>query len=298
MTRPIDRRAGGTFATALVCTLAAVLWIGCGPPEGRRGGAGLADGGGQEAPERFQFIRSARLLMRIDTRSGQVSFVPKSGDGGWTALGARPAGRGGPDTDNRYGLYVIDKDQNGPQLLRVDRVSGQAWIARARDGAEWMAIEDGAQQAGGADDESESDDATPPPAQFGTPSQGASAEGSQTPSPQAGQTIVLPIITPAQFGTTAEEQQANIGVVKEALHKEGLALEIKVWGARQLAHLLPEVSVPLLIETLDHEHPEVVVAAIASLQTIGDPATIPHIMALESHPDPRVRKAVQNVVVR
>jgi len=55
--------------------------------------------------------------------------------------------------------------------------------------------------------------------------------------------------------------------------------------------------VPPLVDALDSEHPEVVVAAIGSLSQIGAVNTIPKMLALKQHSDPRVRAAVEEVVV-
>ena len=58
-----------------------------------------------------------------------------------------------------------------------------------------------------------------------------------------------------------------------------------------------ESALPPLLKALETQQPAVVVAAIESLRKLGRPRTIPKILALADHPDPRVRAAVQAVVV-
>ena len=82
----------------------------------------------------------------------------------------------------------------------------------------------------------------------------------------------------------------------EALQKKGLAIEIRVWAAKQLSVFDPEVAVPPLREALKDDQPEIVVAAIGSLQQLGDPTTIPAIQTLRTHSDPSIQKAAREAL--
>jgi HEAT repeat protein len=153
----------------------------------------------------------------------------------------------------------------------VDRATGRSWLALAKDGSRWSPIQEGSNPEPDADSEEESN------AQDGP--------------------ISLQVAPKETIESLPGEESEKIAVVVQALEKEGLAVEIKVWGARQLAVFSPEAAIPPLVNALGSEHPEVVVAAIQSLKEIGRPSTIPKILALSGHPDPDVREAVQAVVV-
>ncbi len=224
---------------------------------------------------RFQFVRATKLLIRLDTRLGLVWKVAANGDGGWNMLGATPDDDGEPVWNGRYGLFALKSGAAGgaPQLLRVDRGNGRAWLARAQDGARWTPIQEGSSPAAPAPT-APSDDAT-------------ASDGP----------VSLLVIPKETVAASPGEESEKVAVVVQALEKEGLALEIKVWAAKQLAVFSPDAAVPPLLQALNSEHPEVVVAAIHSLKEVGRASTIPKILALAEHPDPSVREAVQTVVV-
>ena len=224
---------------------------------------------------RFQFVRATKLLIRLDTRLGLVWKVAENGDGGWSMLGATPDDDGEPVWNGRYGLFALKSGAAGgaPQLLRVDRGNGRAWLARAQDGARWTPIREGA---------------GPPPPDPTTPSDDAAESDGP---------ISLLVIPKETVAASPGEENEKIAVVIQALEKEGLALEIKVWAAKQLAVFSADAAVPPLLQALNSEHPEVVVAAIHSLKEVGQASTIPKILALSQHPDPSVREAVESVVV-
>ena len=96
-----------------------------------------------------------------------------------------------------------------------------------------------------------------------------------------------------QAGTTESEKLA---VVVQALQMQELSVEVRVWAATQLTVFESDLAVPPLLAALDDEQPEVVIAAIGSLQQLGDPTTIPKLQAMSSHPDPQVREAVQEAI--
>jgi len=282
MTERVRARAWGPVAVA--GSIAVLLAAGCGPREPMDGGAGPDRGG-----DRFAFIRNASHILRTDTATGQVWVVPMSGDGGWEKLAPSRSAAGRPQRNERYALYFLDRPRQDrskfAKLLLVDRATGRTWVGESSLDSEWLQVAESAGSPLG-DEREEAEPAEPVP--YETSSAPGGAESPQNPDEPD-----LQLIPAIRFGATAEEQNANIGVVMEALYKEGLPVEIKVWGARQLGLLLPEVAVPRLIEALDHQHPQVVVAAIDSLQQIGDPATIPRIFALQNHTDPAVRDAAQ-----
>jgi hypothetical protein len=259
----------GKFALILLTSLLALT--GCDQSANPPQAGGAADS--SEDQRRFQFTRASKLILRLDTRLGVVWKVAENGDGGWRMLGATPDDDDEPSWNSRYGLFALKSGIMGgpPQLLRVDRATGRSWLALAKDGSRWTPIQEGSNPEPDADSEEESN------AQDGP--------------------ISLQVAPKETIESLPGEESEKIAVVVQALEKEGLAVEIKVWGARQLAVFSPEAAIPPLVNALGSEHPEVVVAAIQSLKEIGRPSTIPKILALSGHPDPDVREAVQAVVV-
>ncbi len=295
MIRSITRRPWGQVLLAALVAIMIAGPLGCDSSSPRGSGKGASETDHDGTGGRFYFTRTSRHILRLDSANGKVWLVPLSGDGGWVRLGSTPSPAGKPDYDQRYGLFMLDKGKAGfATLLRIDKATGRAWVGDSTDSGEWLEV----------------DDLEDPPLEGASGAEAEPAAGTASPSttgqmappvskkPQDPTGSELEIIPAERFGATVEEQNANITVIMEALYKEGLPVEIKVWGAQQLAVLLPEVAVPVLLKTLDHESPEVVVAAIASLQTIGDPATIPRIIAMQNHPDARVREAAQAVIVQ
>ena len=257
--------------TGLLSLLVALGAAGCGQtPKPSRADTSI------EQERRFQFVRATKLILRLDTQLGAVWRVAENGDGGWTMLGATPDDAGEPSWNGRYGLFPLKSGMlsGPPQLFRVDRATGRAWLARAGEGSQWTAISDGPPA-----------DTPLSPADAGIATEGASS-GS----------VALPVVPKATIEAAPGEEAEKIVVVTQALEKPGLALEIKVWAARQLAVFSPEAAVPPLLDALKNEHPEVVVAAIQSLNEIGQASAIPKILALSQHPDPEVRAAVQAAV--
>jgi len=237
--------------------------------------AGDEPGETESEMRRFQFVRATKLLIRLDTRLGLVWKVAENGDGGWSMLGATPDDDGEPVWNGRYGLFALKSGAKGgaPQLLRVDRGNGRAWLVRAQDGARWTPIQEGS--------------GPPPPAPTAPSGDPAESDGP----------ISLLVIPKETVAASPGEESEKVAVVVQALEKEGLALEIKVWAAKQLKVFSADAAVPPLLKALNSEHPEVVVAAIHSLKEVGQASTIPKILALSEHPDPSVREAVQSVVV-
>ena len=250
---------------------ALVALAGCdpasGPSPGNEPGASASD------EQRFQFVRARGLILRVDSSLGTVWMVDENGDGGWSMLGATPDDDDLPTTNGRYGLFALNKGGitgGPPLLLRVDRGNGRSWITPAKEGNKWAAVREGQARA-------------PEPEGEGA----ASGDGDS---------VTLQVVSREIIEASPGEESEKVAVVVQALQKEGLALEIKVWAASQLAVFSPEAAVPPLLDALSSEHPEVVVAAIGSLRTIGQGSTIPKILALSQHPDARVRAAVDAVI--
>ena len=259
-------------ASAVVLFAALVAATGCGQTTDPQG-AGATSEDPSEDQRRFQFVRASKLILRLDTRLGVVWKVAENGDGGWGMLGATPDDGDEANWNGRYGLFALKSGVMGgpPQLLRVDRATGRSWLALAQDGSRWTPIQEG------SNSESEA-----------VPGEASAAQEGP---------ISLRVAPKETIESLPGGEEEKVVVVVQALEKEGLAVEIKVWGARQLAVFSHEAAVPPLLNALKSEHPEVVVAAILSLKEIGRPSTIPKILALSQHPDPSVRAAVQEVVV-
>ena len=268
-------RLGRPVLAALLLALLAVT--GCGEATNPTGNtAGTA---ADYEERRFQFVRSGKLILRVDTQLGVVWMVEETGDGGWAMLGATPEDEGEPNWNGRYALFSLKPTKlGGPaRLLRADRATGRAWLALAEESTRWTSVPEGPDPELGAKSE-------------GSGNASGGGEGEDGP-------ISLIVIPKETIESSPGNESDKVAVVIQALEKEGLALEIKVWAAKQLAVFSPNAAVPPLLKALESEHPEVVVAAIGSLKTIGRPSTISNVMALRQHPDPRVREAVEATVV-
>ncbi len=261
--------------------------LGCQPGDDASPSAG-------EIANRFDFLRTRQLLVRIDTMTGQVSYVHVSGDGGFVPLGGRPNLEGRPEHYGRFVLYTLSQARGGGareepnRLLRIDRATGYGWIADVLDGATWAPIAEPDGALPGQD--------TPfvSPGSSGAAKPAASTTQATPAEPDTKEEIA--VISSDALAGKPEEVDDYVAVVTEALNKEGLTVEMKVWAVSQLGQMDPAQAVPPLIEALESEHPEVVVAAIKSLQQVGSASTIPKILKLRQHPDPRVRETVDSVV--
>lgn len=274
-------------AIALVATLAlALLAMGC--------EVGIGSRGGSDDP-RYRFSRTQEELIRLDTAEGQVWIAEHSGDGGWRAVGGRPDDAGMPDVEGRYVIQSLTRRPSRRQpkpptrLLRFDRATGRSWLIELGEDSVWTAI---AEPAGRE---------TPQDGPGGVATVAIRETPSATPEAQAEAPAEAPrreskVVPREQFGATPEARQKNAMLILSAASRENVPIEMKIWGARQLGVLEPEIAVPPLLALLEHDDPEVVVAAIESLHQIGQPSTIPEILALGNHPDPRVRAAVAGAV--
>ena len=261
------------------CLLISALLVGCLAVACQPGGN---DSGGIHAQsKRFTFVRGKNQLLRIESATGRVWAVPENGDGGWVELKQAPGPDGEPETPGRYGLFsIVDRLNIAPnRLLLVDRATGRSWLREASGGRVWNRVGD----AGDAADE----EAPLPPAPA------PKREASRPPAPQA---ETLPVVSRAVLNASGGDDPQKIKVVVEALQKPGLAIEIRVWAAKQLSVFDPEVAVPPLRKALNDDQPEIVIAAIGSLSQLGDATTIPAITALKSHPDPRVQEAASRAL--
>ena len=135
------RRRVIAHVAALVC---AVGWLCVLPAQW----GGVADATAEDAP-RFSVVRTATLLIRIDSRTGQVWITPPDGADGWKRVGVSVTD-GGPEEDGRYQVRVMGGQRktqltlgNQPnlELIRMDLLSGKAWLAEALPGATWDAFD-------------------------------------------------------------------------------------------------------------------------------------------------------------
>jgi hypothetical protein len=246
-------------------------------------------------PERFNFVRTRESIVRLDTATGQVWLVALNGDGGWQSYGQPPAADGRPDKNGRYAVNTVGRsgsrsEKASQSLLLMDRASGRAWLAPAAPGAHWLMIS-GATASGSTAPASRAASATKAPQTPGT------AKTQAAPTAASGPKAQLNVIPKDGFGKTPDEAAKDADVIIRALQKEGMPVEVQIWAAKQLGVFDKELAVEPLLKALDSDHPEVVVAAIGALGQISAPETIPKILTLESHADPRVRAAVQEVVV-
>jgi len=273
ITNPSPFRPVNVVLAAFLIALFAA--VGCSESRDSGGNQGGIDADYEE--RRFQFVRAGKLLLRLDSQLGVVWKVDENGDGGWVMLGATPDDGDEPNWNGRYALFSLKPSGFGgaPRLLRGDRATGRSWMALAEDDSRWSPIQEGL-----VPNEAEGSPAAGEPA----------AEDESEP-------ISLTVLSKEVIENSPGEETEKVAVVLQALEKDGLAVEFKVWAVRQLAVFSPEAALPPLLDSLGSEHPEVVVAAIHSLKELGRPKAIPKILALSQHPDPRVRAAVQEVVV-
>ena len=273
ITNPSPFRPVNVVLAAFLIALFAA--VGCSESRDSGGNQGGIDADYEE--RRFQFVRAGKLLLRLDSQLGVVWKVDENGDGGWVMLGSTPDDGDEPNWNGRYALFSLKPSGFGgaPRLLRGDRATGRSWMALAEDDSRWSPIQEGL-----VPNEAEGSPAAGEPA----------AEDESEP-------ISLTVLSKEVIENSPGEETEKIAVVLQALEKDGLAVEFKVWAVRQLAVFSPEAALPPLLDSLGSEHPEVVVAAIHSLKELGRPKAIPKILALSQHPDPRVRAAVQEVVV-
>ncbi len=97
---------------------------------------------------------------------------------------------------------------------------------------------------------------------------------------------------------TPQDAARDVAIVISALKKEELPTNMRVWAVRQLGEFDPSLAKPPLVAALRDSNPEVVEAAIRTLGRLGDASTLPDILKLKQHPDPRVQAAVQEVAVQ
>lgn len=94
-----------------------------------------------------------------------------------------------------------------------------------------------------------------------------------------------------------EITEEDVNAMKETIKEKGtFPPEMRAFAAEQLGKMKSEGTLPALIEALDDPEPAVVVAAIWALELAGDPKAIPALEKLESHEDPEVRSAAQQVI--
>ncbi|MBW2230543.1 MAG: HEAT repeat domain-containing protein [Deltaproteobacteria bacterium] len=268
--------------TLVLAVALAGSWLGCDPGSG--GPKALHS---EPSDHRFQFTRAKGLLVRLDTETGQAWFVPHTGDSDWTSVGGVPDPAGEPSLPGRYRIHNMESSRrtlgdSTQRMLRVDRKTGRAWTIELLDGASWVGI---SEPDGRALAESVAPEVTP-----------SSSSGAQAPSPRVS-AIDIDVVPRETLDQDEEATAQLVQDLKLALEKEGMPPDVQAWSARQLGVFRKEIAVPPLLKALESEHSVVVVSAIHALMATGDASTIPHILKLESHPDPAVRAAVGEVVV-
>ena len=270
--RRIPFRIGRTACLLISALVVGGLTVACQPGGSGDSGMMLAES------KRFTFVRGKNQLLRIESATGRVWAVPENGDGGWVELKQAPGPDGEPETPGRYGLFsIVDRLNIAPnRLLLVDRATGRSWLREASGGRVWNPI-------GNAGDPLEEEAPVPPAPE--------PRKAEVSPRPTARQAEKLPVVSRAVLDASGGDDPQKLKVVVEALQKPGLAVEIRVWAAKQLAVFDPELAVPPLTRALNDDQPEIVIAAIGSLSELGDPTTIPAITALKNHADPRVQEA-------
>jgi hypothetical protein len=236
-----------------------------------------------DEPQPYQFLRGAAKLARIDTASGQVATVGINGDGGWKPLDSTPSADGISNHVGRYGLLRLPPHSAGVRggrsatlepVLRFDRATGRAWIAEITQPSAWREI--------GSDAPIEGPPADSPSSQTGT---GVDSQH-------------LPVVSKEVLDRAGGLSKEDIEVFVQAIQKPGIEPEVKIWAVLQLGVVDPDLSVPPLLDALESDDPQIVVAAVQSLTQTGVPSVVPHILKLEDHPDPAVRAAVAAAVKR
>ncbi len=262
--------------------LASAALMACGA-----GGPGSGATGSGEKEHRFQFTRTSGNLVRIDTSSGEVWTVPIGADGGWASLGGAPSDGGAPSQDGRYAIDALPRvrtvavaHQTEP-IMRTDRLLGRVWLGAAGGNRQWEEIsEPNAGEATAAAPAAAKPETLAPPI-------------TESASPQGG----FNVLSKKALNTSPQQAAEDVEVVILALKKKELTTEMRVWAAKQLTAFDPNLATAPLLEALDSEEPEVIVAAIESLSELGVASAIPKILKLKQHADSRVRAAVDKTVV-
>jgi hypothetical protein len=177
----------------------------------------------------------------------------------------------------------------GALLVRVDHMTGRAWLLQSEDSDVWILVRD-------PDGPPEAPAGSTTPTE--SPARGAGTDtGSSSRALDPGESDVYPILTGDQLGATPKEKQETLTTLHNALTKEGLPPKMRLWAVRQLGELEPDLAIPELLVVLDDGDPVIVAEAVRQLGRTRRASTIPRILQLQNHPDAGVRAAVAETVV-
>ena len=217
-----------------------------------------------EDPEwgRYQITSTragAPMLLRTDTKTGQVWKLELRGGGVWQSF-AEPT-EGGPEDPGWARYQVIGTRAGTPMLIRIDTVTGQAWQLALRGGdGTWHPFEE--------------------------PERGA-ATAARPSAPEPDSPAPTPIELPVP-PTSVEEEL--LGYVKAASSAE-LPPDIRLWAIGKLADLDDSRATGALLKALEAEEARVALAAIEALDGRDDDRIGSALEAAAAHPDPSVKSA-------
>jgi len=254
---------------ASLAVMGLLVVIGCGPSGDDEGESPWPE----KREPRYSVSRVHNTLIRLDRLTGEMWITPHTAAGGW-----RPAGESadptGADADEAaapvYSVHPLDPKLMplgaARYVMRANHVTGQAWVGKLSVEPNWREI----------------------------PKSGGTVEAGAT--KQNGPTFDLPVLSKEALDSAITSKE-DAEAFAEAISKQGLPVQVRVWATLQLGQLEPDVAVPPLLIALEDDEPEVVVAAITALRNTGVASTIPMILKQKDHPDERVRAAVSQEII-
>jgi hypothetical protein len=257
---------------------AAIALLGCEP------GQQAADSNRQV----YKIVGSEDSIVRLDTRNGEVWRTPISGDGGWQPFAEGRSDSGLPERIGRYTLLRRQAPggqqsrgaKRATQFVLLDGDTGRTWLASGGEKAVWALIADPTSHGDG--------DGAPAPA--------ASAESAPMIAPPTRAAAMHAPVAEGKVDLPRDRAVADVEGFTKSMGNDALPLEIRLWTIAQLGRYPADLSVDPLLQALENDDPEIVAAAIDALAKVGDPSTIPQILKLARHPDPRVQAAVNRTV--
>jgi hypothetical protein len=207
-------------------------------------------------------------------------LVQRLGPAGEGALGARPAGEGAEaQAATRPGRFEITHlaTRDGLVLLRTDTATGRLWQSEdlLEDGR-WVAI-------------------TEPPTDAGV-------EWGDFDEPTSDEEWVEWVESPEAPPAAEPEPElsgyeGDLGLLAGALSPVSPP-DMQIWAAAQLADSTGDAVqvLQLLLDALQGDDPEVLVAVIGALERRRDPAAVAPLQTLLTHPDEQVRARAQEAI--
>jgi hypothetical protein len=255
---------------------AAIALLGCEP------GQQAADSNDQI----YRLVGSEDIIVRLDTRNGEVWRTTISGDGGWQPFAEGRSDAGLPE---RIGRYLLLKrpapgGQQGrgakraTQFALLDGDTGRTWLATGGAKAVWAQIAEPTSHGDGAHAPAAFEESAPI---IAPPTRAAAMR-----APVAEGKVDLP----------RDRAVADVEGFTKAMGNDTILLEMRLWSIAQLGRYPADLSVPPLLQALEDDDAEIVAAAIDALAGVGDPSTIPQILKLAKHPDARVQAAVSRTI--